>query len=350
MPSELTKSDYQQLLVEISSIYTNSRQQAEKALNKLRVAAYWEIGKRIVKVEQKNNLRATYGEKLIQNLSDDLTAQHGNGFSTTNLKYMRQFYRAYPIGQTSDQLAWSVYQVLSTIKENNIREEYTEKCAKKGWSVRDLKVNLKEKGVETEGISRPRLEAPEEAVPAKLKASQGILYTYRLEFAPEALTLLPGDESRSGAYLIDLGFSVKRDTATSGLQILKDQMMVESSSGKGGYALKESEQKASALYTYKAYLEKIVDGDTLKCLIDLGFECWTSQRLRLRGIDCPELSTQKGQQVKSFLERELKGKDLIIKTHKDQTDKWDRYLVDVWSGQDYLNQTLIDKGLAEIYK
>lgn len=46
------------------------------------------------------NDRAEYGKKLLQHLSEQLTKEFGKGFTVTNLKYMRQFYRAFPIRQT----------------------------------------------------------------------------------------------------------------------------------------------------------------------------------------------------------------------------------------------------------
>ena len=83
------------------------------------------------------------------------------------------------------------------------------------------------------------------------------------------------------------------------------------------------------------------------------------QKLRLRGIDCPELSTAEGQRAKRFVQERLKGLDfIIIKTYKDRVDKYDRYLVDLFYSRDekdpqkilkegiFLNQELLDKGLA----
>ena len=40
--------------------------------------------------------RAAYGVQVVENLAARLTERYGNGFSTTNLKYFRLFYQAYP--------------------------------------------------------------------------------------------------------------------------------------------------------------------------------------------------------------------------------------------------------------
>ncbi|MDR2065363.1 MAG: DUF1016 N-terminal domain-containing protein [Prevotellaceae bacterium] len=42
--------------------------------------------------------RAKYGDGLIANLSEKLTAEFGNGFSVRNLRAMRQFYLLFPRG------------------------------------------------------------------------------------------------------------------------------------------------------------------------------------------------------------------------------------------------------------
>ena len=111
------------------------------------------------------------------------------------------------------------------------------------------------------------------------------------------------------------------------------------------------------LYTYKAYLERVVDGDTLLVYIDLGFGIYIQQRLRLRGIDASEIESKEGQKAKKFVESELKDTNfLILKTHG--SDIYDRYLVDVfylkneWKIEriieegNFLNNRLVQEGLA----
>jgi endonuclease YncB( thermonuclease family) len=112
------------------------------------------------------------------------------------------------------------------------------------------------------------------------------------------------------------------------------------------------------LYTYKAYLERVVDGDTLLVHIDLGFGIFIQQRLRLRGLDTSEIDSNDGQKAKKFVESELKNTDfLILKTHG--SDIYDRYLVDVfylkdeWKAErviehgNFLNNRLVQEGLAK---
>jgi len=61
------------------------------------VHAYWDIGRLIVVHEQGGKRRAAYGGAVLENLSLRLTAESGLGFGMRNLRYMRQFYLAFPI-------------------------------------------------------------------------------------------------------------------------------------------------------------------------------------------------------------------------------------------------------------
>jgi len=107
---------------------------------------------------------------------------------------------------------------------------------------------------------------------------------------------------------------------------------------------------------------KILDGDTLDVNLRLGLGIFIEQRLRLRGIDCPELNTHEGRRAKGFVEKALKPCPwIIVKTHKDTSDKYDRYLADIFYLPDerdpqniagegrFLNQELLDNRLAAVY-
>ena len=131
----------------------------------------------------------------------------------------------------------------------------------------------------------------------------------------------------------------------------------ESVKTKGGYKLVKFNARVKHLYTYKAYVKKIIDGDTLWVIVDCGFGVWVKQKIRLRGIDTPGITTQKGVESYKFVCQELKRvKFIIIKSHG--RDKYDRYLSDIFylKGEtdpkevlkkgEFLNQKLVDLNLA----
>lgn len=108
-------------------------------VNSAMVQAYWEIGKEITRACGEND-RAEYGKKVLEYLSEQLTKEFGKGFTLTNLKYMRQFYRSFPIRQTlCDELSWSHYRILMRIENEKAREFYMSEAVKSNWSVRQLK-------------------------------------------------------------------------------------------------------------------------------------------------------------------------------------------------------------------
>jgi len=121
----------------IRSVLVTARQKAYSAVNFAMVEAYWEVGRQIMEAQE--NRRAEYGTGLIKYLAERLTNEFGKGFTETNLKYMRQFYEAFPIRHTlCDQLSWSHYRLLMKIDEASRREFYLSECAECNWSVRQL--------------------------------------------------------------------------------------------------------------------------------------------------------------------------------------------------------------------
>ena len=46
------------------------------------------------------------------------------------------------------------------------------------------------------------------------------------------------------------------------------------------------------MYTYNAKVDRVIDGDTVDALVDLGFDTWKNVRIRFQGIDAPESRTR----------------------------------------------------------
>lgn len=117
---------------------TKARQKVYAAVNFAMVETYWNIGKQIYEAQGENE-RAEYGSGLLKFLSERLTEEFGKGFTVTNLKYMRQFYIAFPNRHAlSDQLSWTHYRILLKVDDENARNFYLEECEKSNWSTRQL--------------------------------------------------------------------------------------------------------------------------------------------------------------------------------------------------------------------
>jgi micrococcal nuclease len=108
------------------------------------------------------------------------------------------------------------------------------------------------------------------------------------------------------------------------------------------------------MYTYKAKIEKVIDGDTVDVTIDLGFGIYHFIRLRLYGINTKEMHSkieeerQMAIKAKEFVSTYL-GKTLTIKTYKD--DKYGRMLAEIFPDDMAvtINQHLLNETLAVEY-
>jgi micrococcal nuclease len=90
------------------------------------------------------------------------------------------------------------------------------------------------------------------------------------------------------------------------------------------------------IYIYKAELIRVVDGDTVDLIIDLGFDTSRKERFRLYGIDAPELRTAAGKAAKAWLMSVLQPLGSIyVQTiqlsTKAKRDKYGRFLAVLYS-------------------
>lgn len=123
---------------EIRSIIDKARSTAVRSVDFCRVQMYWNIGKRIFEEEQQGKERADYGAYLIKNLAKELEPEYGSGFGERQLKFCRQFYRTYPIGNTlRSQLNWSQYRLLIQIPDPDKCEYYELESVNNAWTARE---------------------------------------------------------------------------------------------------------------------------------------------------------------------------------------------------------------------
>jgi micrococcal nuclease len=99
---------------------------------------------------------------------------------------------------------------------------------------------------------------------------------------------------------------------------------------------------------------KVVDGDTIDVLIDLGFDLTKKERIRLAGIDTPESRTRNleekkmGLEAKEYLQNKLDNcNDLRVKTEKD--GKYGRMLGWLHGNDENINNIMVTEGYAWEY-
>ena len=117
-------------------------------------------------------------------------------------------------------------------------------------------------------------------------------------------------------------------------------------------------------YIYRGKLERVVDGDTIDALIDVGFDIWIKKRIRYSGIDTWESRTRDLEEKAKGLEAKARNKELLMEISSKPgyfrlksfgVGKYGRVLGEIYiedkEGKQYnINKTLISEGHAYIYE
>lgn len=143
MTTLFSDNAYRDLLQEVKDKIRTAQIRAMITVNQQLLILYWEIGKAILERQS----AANWGDKVLDQLAQDLKIDFPNlkGFSITNLKYMRQFAKAYsvfPIGQAPlDQISWyHNITLLQKCPDAQKRFWYAAAALENGWS-RDVLVH-----------------------------------------------------------------------------------------------------------------------------------------------------------------------------------------------------------------
>ena len=107
-------------------------------------------------------------------------------------------------------------------------------------------------------------------------------------------------------------------------------------------------------YTYNAYVVSVYDGDTVTVILDMGMGVQKKAKCRLYGIDTPEMRgktvrEKTAAKVARDRVRELILEKTVLIQSVAKPDKYGRLLVKIWMGDVYLNDLLIEEGLARPY-
>jgi micrococcal nuclease len=116
-------------------------------------------------------------------------------------------------------------------------------------------------------------------------------------------------------------------------------------------------------YIYRAKLERVVDGDTIDALIDVGFDIWVKKRIRYIGIDTWESRTKDLDEKKKGLAANARNKELLetvsakagyFRLKSYGVGKYGRVLGEIFiqdiEGKQYnINETLVSEGHGYVY-
>ena len=107
------------------------------------------------------------------------------------------------------------------------------------------------------------------------------------------------------------------------------------------------------MYKYNAKVTRVVDGDTVDALVDLGFDTWKKVRIRMMGLNAPESRTRdleekkKGLAAKDRLKELLISDTFILQSHG--VGKYGRCLGELFVNEVNVNKKLIEEGHAVEY-
>ena len=106
------------------------------------------------------------------------------------------------------------------------------------------------------------------------------------------------------------------------------------------------------MYQYKAKIIDVYDGDTVTAVVDLGFLHFQEMKLRLYGINTPELKGEEREQgllARDILRGLILDKEVMIHSYKDKQGKYGRYLATIFLDGLNINNWLVDEGHAVVY-
>ena len=134
IPKQLTSNNLvkdltRNLVDEISDLIGSARQKVAREYNSSHVLLCWYIGNRLNK-EFVQKDRSEYGEQIIANLSYQLSAKYGKGYSRPNLFRMLKFVKIFPeleiVSTLSRQLSWSHFILICGIEDKIKRDFFVE--------------------------------------------------------------------------------------------------------------------------------------------------------------------------------------------------------------------------------
>jgi endonuclease YncB( thermonuclease family)/DNA-binding transcriptional ArsR family regulator len=328
---------YEALRQDVADVLAAGKEQARQAVESVRVATYSQVGERIHIDVLAHQDRADYGDRVIGRLAEDV------GLSRPTLYDALRLYRAFGKVNARLQLGWTHYRRLLRLPNQKERLAFQQAAIMNGWSVRELESQIKAGASAGQIISEPGdLQAMR---PPRLVAKRGELDLYRVQEDEDEL-------------ILDVGFKEGPPLSEDSAARLGpgDTVRVVRDSAGLGYRLKRTDTRKQ-YYSYRATVHRIIDGDTLWAKIDFGLDWTAKKKLRLRGIDSPEIKTEAGVRAKAHLERVLaEAQPFVITTTK--VDLYDRYLTDVYilPGESdlqkvaregrFLNRELIEAGFA----
>lgn len=152
--NEPVPSGYDDFLRDLKTRIRGAQVRAALAVNRELILLYWQIGRDILSRQQVEG----WGAKVIERLARDLKAAFPEmqGFSRTNLLYMRSFAEAWPeeqiVQQVVGQIPWGHnVRLLDKLNDPEARLWYARTAIEQGWSRAVLELQIESRLRERQG-------------------------------------------------------------------------------------------------------------------------------------------------------------------------------------------------------
>ncbi|MBN2530227.1 MAG: thermonuclease family protein [Deltaproteobacteria bacterium] len=323
--NNIPPNNYQALLSNICNLYDQVLKRG-KTQNKRVLDAYWHIGKTVLQVTEGRD--HTYGKKIIAHLSNDMTQKYGEGFGERTVRYLRKFARSYALSALNPTLSWSHYRVLLSVSNPQTRQQ------------------LEQAAIE-ETLTKEDLQKRTTALRKSTEASLNNEFPLVPRNARPNIYKIADAGSTNTSCMVDLGFNIIRRMSVPGIENPTSGMYITQSSSR---RFKEVLIQPGERYCYESTPVRVIDGDTVKLRLHLGFDMFVHETMRLRGVDAMELGTPKGQSAHHAL-TQLLTKHPTLHALTYHHDKYGRYITDlIADNRIYINKQLVETGHARFLK
>ncbi|MBL6664890.1 MAG: thermonuclease family protein [Rickettsiales bacterium] len=323
---------YDALMQDIRGEVFRVEQNISRMVTRQKVEMSWKIGKAINDYLI-GNATSGYGQKLFEQLSVDV------GLNARLLYQMSAFHKKYPqLPRDDGVLNWSHYRGLISVEDDEKRKSFEKLAIDNQMGAVALQREISQDKIAV-GSTKIVTKA------LKLNVTRGELFHYNIV-----------SDAKENKKFVDCGFNIFSEVNTP---FDSKNGILRSVKKDSEFTFATSDVPAKRAHTYKAVVDKVVDGDTLRVSLDLGFKIRHKEILRLAKINAPERGTTGGTKASDFVCKIIKNLDfVVIKTNK--TDIYGRYVADVFflegekdvhkvaSEGQYLSQLLVDEGLANI--
>ena len=326
MPAKSSNLAVPQTYAALRRAVEDAMVKGQQAVEQARVRTYWETGRLIDGHLLAHEEQAGYGTQTLRRLAADLRLEERIIYRCL------QFARAYPKLSARTKLSWAYYRLLMQLPEPARRTALEKEAVRQNWT--SLQLEERVRALVAADSPSASAASPADDPPRLLKPKRG---------TPGVCRIAANDTGLAA----DVGFAVFLDLTEKEARRLQAVDFVQIT--EAGVMPAAAATKAD-LFTYAASLLKVVDGDTLWVRIGLGRGFAAKHKLRLRDLDCPEMSTTGGKAAKRFVDSlAARLKTMTICTTKP--DKYDRYLADVFLALDdgtevFLNNALLENGHA----